>query len=148
MQVLIAKERHGVIAEINERLARGEGPWDAVLVLMGTLPYEPFDEGLFGALVPHCKIIASASAGYNEFDVDWMTSQNIWFCNTRNAVSEATADMTLFLILAVLKDTYRAEIQAREGKWRGSLVPTTDPRGLVLGIIGMGGIGKVCSCSF
>lgn len=111
---------------------------------MGTLPYEPFDEELFGALVPGCKVIASASAGYNEFDVDWMTRNGIWFCNTRNAVSEATADMTIFLILAVLKDTTRAERHAREGKWRGTgIIPTRDPRGLVLGIAGMGAIGKV-----
>jgi hypothetical protein len=115
-------------------------------VLIGTLRYKPFDKELFGRLVPDCRIIVSASAGYNEFDVDWMTSEKIWFCNTRNAVSEATADMTLFLTLAVLKDTSRAERQAREGKWRHGapgLVPTTDPRGLVLGIIGMGSIGKV-----
>ena len=45
----------------------------------GTIPYEPFDEDLLGALLPGCKIIASASAGYNEFDIDWMTRNNIWW---------------------------------------------------------------------
>jgi lactate dehydrogenase-like 2-hydroxyacid dehydrogenase len=46
--------------------------------LTGTIPYEPFDEDLLGALLPNCKIIASASAGYNEFDLDWMTRNNVW----------------------------------------------------------------------
>ncbi len=41
-----------------------ERPIDAFVVRMGTPPYEPFDEDLLGALLPHCKIITSASAGY------------------------------------------------------------------------------------
>lgn len=110
---------------------------------MGTPPYEPFDEDLLKALVPDCKIITSASAGYNEFDVDWMTRNGIWFCNTIDAVSEATADMAMFLILAVLRDTRNAGISAREGTWRGELAPARDPTGLTLGIVGMGAIGKV-----
>ena len=119
------------------------GPVDAFVIRMGTHPYEPFDAGLLGALVPGCNLIASASSGYNEFDVEWMTKHNVYFCNTRNAVSEATADMSMFLILAVLKDTTRAEKAARESRWRADLLPTRDPSGLNLGIVGMGAIGKV-----
>ena len=115
---------------------------------MGMQPYEPFDEELLGALKPGCKLIVSASAGYNEFDVDWMTKNGIYFCNTQNAVSEATADMAMFLILAVLKDTTKAERAARESRWRADLVPTRDPSGLTLGIIGMGAIGKVSPSYF
>ncbi|KAJ5836283.1 hypothetical protein N7447_002309 [Penicillium robsamsonii] len=120
------------------------GPIDAFIVRMGTPPYEPFDEDLLQALAPGCKIITSASAGYNEFDVDWMASQEIVFCNTVNAVAEATADMAIFLILAVLRNTTNAEKSARSGMWRkgANLVPTCDPSGLTLGIVGMGAIGK------
>lgn len=39
-------------------------PIDAFVIRMGTPAYEPFDEDLLGALVPHCKIITSASAGF------------------------------------------------------------------------------------
>jgi lactate dehydrogenase-like 2-hydroxyacid dehydrogenase len=119
------------------------GPFDAMIIRMGTHPYEPFDEDLLGALIPGCKVIASASAGFNEFDVDWMTKNNVYFTNTRNAVSEPTADMAIFLILAVLKDAIRADKSARAGQWRSDFVPTRDPTGLTLGIIGLGAIGKV-----
>ena len=112
---------------------------------MGIGPYEPFDEELLKSLTPHLKIIVSCSAGYNEFDVPWMTENGIWFCNTRRAVSEPTADMAILLMLSVLRDTTRGEKQAREGKWRGALCPTPDPTGLTLAILGLGGIGKV-SC--
>ena len=73
------------------------------------MPFEPLDADFFGPLVPDCKIIVSASAGYNEFPIEWMTQNGIWFCNTRHAVSEPTADMALFLTLAVVRDTSRAE---------------------------------------
>ncbi|KIW89602.1 uncharacterized protein Z519_09758 [Cladophialophora bantiana CBS 173.52] len=117
-------------------------PVDAFIIRMGTIPYEPFDEDLLGSLLPHCKIITSASAGFNEFDVDWMTRNNVWFCNTRDAVAEATADMAIFLTLAVLRDTTRGEKSARIGNWKQGLVPSRDPTGLTLGIVGMGAIGK------
>lgn len=78
----------------------------------------------------------------NEFDVDWMTSQNVWFCNTVNAVAEATADMAMFLVLAVLRDTTRGEKQARDGTWKANIVPARDPTDLTLGIVGAGAIGK------
>ena len=121
------------------------GPIDAFIIRMGTPPFEPFDEDLLKALAPACRIITSASAGFNEFDVDWMASKGIYFCNTVNAVAEATADMAIFLTIAALRNTTNAEKSARSGLWRkgANLVPTRDPSGLTLGIVGMGAIGKV-----
>ena len=119
---------------------------------MGILHYEPFDMKLLGPLVPQCKILASASAGYNEFDVDWMTSAGITFCNSRNAVNEATADMAILMTLSILRDVQRMRSSIAAGTWRGGirlekgqtgLAPTRDPRGLKFAIIGMGAIGKV-----
>jgi lactate dehydrogenase-like 2-hydroxyacid dehydrogenase len=124
-----------------------EGPFDAALILFGIILYEPFDEELLGPLVPHCKVIGSASAGYNEFDVDWMTRSGITFCNSRSAVNEASADMALLLMLGVLKDIQSLHTSIKKGAWRGPvpgpLAPTRDPAGITLGIIGMGAIGKV-----
>lgn len=121
------------------------GPVDGFIIRMGTPPFEPFDRDLLKALAPGCRVIASASAGYNEFDVEWMASEGIYFCNTVNAVAEATADMAIFLTLAALRNTTNAEKSARSGTWRkgANLVPTRDPSGLTLGIVGMGAIGKV-----
>lgn len=71
-----------------------------------------------------------------------MTSQGIWFCNTVDAVAEPTADMAMFLILAVVRNTSVAEKRIRAGGWYGGLVPTRDPSGMTLGIVGLGSIGK------
>lgn len=140
-KVLDAKDRKETKAKLARKVAT-DGPYQALVIKFGTIPYEPYDEDLLGALGPECKIIASASAGYNEFDVDWMTRAGMWFCNTVDAVSEATADMATFLILAVIRDTTNAEKQAREGKWKTGLAPTPDPTAKTLGIVGLGAIGK------
>lgn len=122
-----------------------EGPIDAFIIRMGTPPYEPFDKEVLGPLLPHCRIITSASAGFNEFDVEWLSREGVWFCNSVDAVAEPTADMALFLILAILRNTTLAEKSARSGNWRSApgLIPARDPSGMTLGIVGMGAIGKV-----
>jgi len=140
-QILYAKDRAETKAQLATKVAQ-DGPYEALVIKMGTIPYEPYDEDLLKGLGPECKIIVSASAGYNEFNIDWMTSAGIWFCNTVDAVSESTADMALFLVLAVLRNTSAAEKQAREGKWKTGLPPTADPSGKILGIVGLGSIGK------
>ena len=82
-----------------------------------------------------------------------------YLSNTPDAVTEATADMAVILMLNILRGTTEAEMNVRAGRWReglglskvgheGSLLPLTpsqDPAGLKLGIIGLGSIGKSMS---
>jgi len=60
--------------------------------------------------------------------------------------SDATSDVTLFLILSVCRRTSEAERYARAGKWSPSTHPEeflgVDPKGKTLGIVGLGRIGK------
>jgi lactate dehydrogenase-like 2-hydroxyacid dehydrogenase len=142
--VLSASNRAETISKLPQLISQ-KGPIDGFIIRMGTPPYEPFDGELLAALKPSCKVIASASAGYNEFDVEWMSKQGIIFCNSVDAVAEATADMAFFLMLAVLRNTSNAEKSVKAGKWRSGagLVPARDPAGMTLGIVGMGAIGKV-----
>ncbi|KAL1875493.1 hypothetical protein VTK73DRAFT_10043 [Phialemonium thermophilum] len=141
--VLEAYDRASTQRMLPEDIAKN-GPIDAFIIRMGTPPYEPFDEDLLKALVPNCQIITSASAGFNEFDVDWMAREGMWFCNTVDAVAEATADMAMFLLLGTLRNASNAEKSLRAGTFRSApgLIPTTDPSGLTLGIVGLGAIGK------
>ncbi|KAJ4368743.1 hypothetical protein N0V83_005825 [Neocucurbitaria cava] len=141
--VLDATNREETISKLPQLISE-KGPVDGFIIRMGTPPYEPFDGELLAALKPSCKVIASASAGYNEFDVDWMSKHGIIFCNSVDAVAEATADMAFFLLLAVLRNTSNAEKSVKAGKWRSGtgLVPARDPSGMTLGIVGMGAIGK------
>lgn len=64
--------------------------------------------------------------------------------NVPTAVDDATADVNMFLILGALRNFNAGMTALREGKWRGSPAPPLghDPEGKVLGILGMGGIGR------
>lgn len=61
-EVLEATNRKEVLEMLPPMVA--ERPVDAFLIRMGTPPYEPFDEDLLKSLVPNCRIITSASAGF------------------------------------------------------------------------------------
>lgn len=64
--------------------------------------------------------------------------------NVPTAVDDATADTAVFLIIGALRGFNTSMLAAREGKWRGAPAPPLghDPEGKVLGILGMGGIGR------
>ncbi|KAL7929660.1 D-isomer specific 2-hydroxyacid dehydrogenase [Trichoderma chlorosporum] len=138
---LQSSKRQQLIEELP-RLISQSGPIDALIYLVDTRTFKPLNAELLSALTSHCRVIASAWAGYNNFDVSWMTSQGIWFCNTVDAVAEATADLAIFLTMAVVRNTYVAEKKARGGNWYHGIAPTKDPTGMTLGIVGMGSIDR------
>lgn len=83
-------------------------------------------------------------AGYDQIDVAACTSHSILVSNTPTAVDNATADVTIFLILGALRNLRTSMASIRAGQWRGNPPPSLghDPQGKVLGILGMGGIGR------
>jgi glyoxylate reductase len=64
--------------------------------------------------------------------------------NVPTAVDDATADVNMFLIIGALRNFNSSMMALREFKWRGQPLPHLghDPEGKVLGILGMGGIGR------
>lgn len=77
-------------------------------------------------------------------DVHACTARNppIRVSNVPTAVDDATADVNIFLILGALRNFNRGMHSLREGKFIGPTPVGHDPRGKVLGILGMGGIGR------
>jgi len=85
-----------------------------------------------------------AGAGYDQIDVPVCTAHNIRVSNVPTAVDDATADTAVFLTLGALRGFNLPLINLRKGLFRGETPPPLghDPQGKVLGILGMGGIGR------
>ncbi|KAL8808129.1 MAG: hypothetical protein Q9200_004384 [Gallowayella weberi] len=91
------------------------------------------------------RFIAHNGAGYDQIDVPACTTHSIQISNTAPpALSAATADTALFLLLGALRNFNPALTSLRAGHWRGSPPATLghDPMHKTLGILGMGGIGR------
>jgi lactate dehydrogenase-like 2-hydroxyacid dehydrogenase len=94
---------------------------------------------------PRARILANFGVGYNHIDVAAARSTGLAVTNTPGAVTEATADIAMLLILATARRAGEGERTLRAGNWTG-WHPTQflgmHIGGKTLGIIGMGRIGK------
>jgi glyoxylate reductase len=103
----------------------------------------PFDAEICNALPKSLKFIAHNGAGYDNIDVDTFTKKGIQISSTPIAVDNATADVGMFLLLGALRQATVPLNAIRAGEWRGKTAVGHDPQGKKLGILGMGGIGRV-----
>ncbi|WVQ70489.1 hypothetical protein IAR50_000008 [Cryptococcus sp. DSM 104548] len=100
-----------------------------------------FDQELISKLPQSLKFIAHNGAGYDQIDIPSCTSRKIQVSNVPTAVDGATADTALFLILSVLRQFPLALAHAQAGTFNSAIPLSNDPKGKILGIVGMGGIG-------
>jgi gluconate 2-dehydrogenase len=91
------------------------------------------------------KILANFGAGYNHIDPAAARAAGIEVTNTPGAVTDATADIALTLILATARRAGEGERLLRDGRWTG-WKPTqmlgAHVTGKRVAIIGLGRIGK------
>ena len=89
-------------------------------------------------------LLANFGVGVDNIDLETARSEGIRVSNTPGVLTEATAELTLALILAVLRRLGEGERLVRSGAWTG-WEPTQllgrSAQGLRLGVIGMGRIG-------
>ncbi|KAG6154543.1 hypothetical protein E4U37_001950 [Claviceps purpurea] len=137
-----AKNREDFIAEAQS------GAFDGVVVAYRT--FESFavtgkvNNELLDALPSSLKFLCHNGAGYDQIDIPSCSSHGIRVSNTPTAVDDSTADTTIWLLLGALRNFAPGMSNLRAGEWRGNIPPRLghDPQGKILGILGMGGIGR------
>ena len=118
------------------------GRYDAILPTLG--------DPLSGAVISkasetRCKVLANFGVGYNHIDVAAARSMGMAVSNTPGAVTDATADIAMTLILMTCRRAGEGERAVRGGTWEGwhpTQLLGMHVTGKTLGIIGMGRIGK------
>ena len=94
---------------------------------------------------PNLRIIANYGVGYDNIDLAAATARGIWVTNTPGVVTDATADLTFALMLGLARRIVEGEAMIRAGEWKSwspSLLLGAEVSGKILGIIGLGQIGK------
>lgn len=94
---------------------------------------------------PRARMLANFGVGYNHIDVAAAGAAGIAVSNTPGAVTDATADIALTLILMTARRAGEGERMLREGSWQGwhpIQMLGMHVSGKRLGVIGMGRIGK------
>ncbi len=124
----------------DELAARCQGK-DALLVTLT----EKFTPDVIGKLPPSVRIIATYSVGYDHIDLAAAKSRGIRVSNTPDAVTVATAEIAMLLILGAARRAPEGERLLQQKKWGGWQPMQLIGRrldGKRLGIYGMGKIGQ------
>ena len=94
---------------------------------------------------PRARLLANFGVGYNHIDVEAAKAAGVAVTNTPGAVTDATADIAVSLILMTARRLGEGERLLRAGKWKGwgpVQMLGTHVTGKQVGIIGFGRIGK------
>ncbi len=116
--------------------------FDGVLATLG----DRFDAEVFAAAgAPRARVLANFGVGYNHIDVAAARGAGVVVTNTPGAVTEATADVAVMLMLMAARRAGEGERLVRAGAWPGwhpVQMLGQGVSGRTLGIVGMGRIGR------
>jgi glyoxylate reductase len=114
---------------------------DAILTLL----HDRVDEELLEAAGPQLRCVANVAVGYDNVDLEAAAGRGLVVTNTQGVLDDATADLTLALILAAARRLAEGDRLVRSGRpwsWGMHFMLGADLRGKLLGIVGLGGIGR------
>jgi lactate dehydrogenase-like 2-hydroxyacid dehydrogenase len=125
----------------RQSLARALREFDA---LVPTIT-DRFDADLLQAAPFRTRVIANFGAGIEHIDLEAARRAHIVVTNTPGALTEATAEIALLLMLMAARRAGEGERLLRAGRWHG-WAPTQllgqDLRGKTLGLVGFGRIAR------
>jgi glyoxylate reductase len=116
------------------------GDADAAIVLL----QDPITRRVLEAN-PNLRCVSNFAVGYNNIDVDAARELGVTVTNTPGVLTEATADLTMALILAVTRRIVEGDQEIRtlgRCEWEPLKLLGVSLQGKVLGILGMGRIGS------
>ena len=124
----------------EDLLRRIKGKAALVCLLTDTIDAEVLDAG-----APTLKVVANVAVGFNNIDVPACRARGVIATNTPEVLTNACADFTWALILAVTRRLSEGERVVRANAWPGwslDYMLGMELRGKQLGLVGLGRIGS------
>jgi glyoxylate reductase len=93
---------------------------------------------------PNLRMVANFAVGYNNIDLEAAHELGVVITNTPGVLTEATADLTMALILAVTRRIVQGDTEIRQTgrcEWEPLKLLGTSLQEKTLGIVGLGRIG-------
>jgi glyoxylate reductase len=114
---------------------------DGLLVMAN----DPVDSELLDTAGPQLRIVANHAVGYENVDLEAATHRGVIVTNTPSVLTRATAELTLALILDVLRRVSEGDRFLRSRTpwiWSPTFFLGTGLAGKTIGIVGLGRIGR------
>jgi len=92
-------------------------------------------------LAPSLKVVGRAGVGVDNIDIAAATSRGIAVVNAPSGNTIAAAELTMALLLSLVRNVTKADRSIREGRWDRSSFEGSELRGKTLGLIGAGRVG-------
>ncbi|MBW3667052.1 MAG: hypothetical protein KY394_05590 [Actinobacteria bacterium] len=90
---------------------------------------------------PELRVIGRAGVGVDNIDVAAASERGIAVFNAPSGNTVAAAELTMALILALVRDLAEADRSMRDGRWDRSAFKGVELEGRTLGLIGAGRVG-------
>ncbi|MFZ0453095.1 MAG: phosphoglycerate dehydrogenase [Ignavibacteriaceae bacterium] len=94
------------------------------------------------SLMDNMEVIGRAGTGVDNIDIEAATRKGIMVMNTPGGNTVSAAEHTMALMLTMCRNTAQANQSMRAGKWERKNFQGTELQGKVLGVIGLGKIGR------
>ncbi len=117
-------------------LIKAVGAYDALIVRGQT----KVTAAVFDA-AKKLKVVGRAGVGVDNIDLEAAKKHNVIVVNAPTATTQAVAELTFGLLLAVAREIQRADAAMKNGKWLKKEFQGVELNGKTLGIIGYGRIG-------
>jgi D-3-phosphoglycerate dehydrogenase / 2-oxoglutarate reductase len=121
-----ADELLTVVSEYDALIVRGRTKVTAAVLAAGT----------------KLKVVGRAGVGVDNIDLNAAKEHKITVVNSPTATSVAVAELTLGMMLSVVREIPRADAGLKAGKWLKKELEGTELYGKTLGVIGFGRIGS------
>jgi len=120
-----------------EDLLKVVGQYDALIVRGRT----KVTESVLAA-APHLKVVGRAGVGVDNIDLAAAKAYQVTVVNSPLATNVAVAELTLSLMLSLVRELPRADASMKAGKWLKKEFEGRELFGKTLGVIGFGRIGS------